>query len=81
LTRRAADAEAKLMLASDVTVPSNGFVFRDARPHQQFQAIRTNHMGLLLVARIKDNNVAVYDDHLFFPSIPLSDTIKKIVVL
>ena len=41
----------------------------------------TSHVGLLLIAKSKDNNVAVYNDHVFFPSIALSNAIKKIVVL
>jgi hypothetical protein len=81
MTRHAADAEAKLMLASNAAVPSNGFVFRDARSPQWCQAITTSRVGLLLIAKSKDNNVAVYDAHLFFPSIALSNAIKRIVVL
>ncbi len=54
---------------------------RDARSHQWYQAITTNRVGLLSIAKYKDNNVAVYDDHLFFPLIALSNAIKKIVVL
>ncbi len=41
----------------------------------------TNRVGLLSIAKSNNNNVAVYDNHLFFPSIMLSDAIKKIVVL
>ncbi len=80
----AAYAEAKLLLASIATVPSNGFVSQkthDARSHWQCQAITTSRIGLLSIAESKDNNIAMYDDHLFFPSIALSDAIKRIVVL
>jgi hypothetical protein len=76
--------EAKLLLASVVTVPSNGFVSQkthDARSCQWCQAITTSHMGLLLIAKSKDNNVAVYNYHLSFPSIALSNAIKTVVVL
>ncbi len=41
----------------------------------------TSRVGLLLIAKSKDNDVAVYNDHLFFPSIALSDAIKKTVEL
>jgi hypothetical protein len=80
LTRRTADAEAKLMLASIVTVPSNGFVVCDARSPQWCQAITTSHVGLLLIAKSKDNIIIVYNHHLLFLLIALSNTIKKIVV-
>ncbi len=69
------------MLASDVTIPSNGFVVRDARPSRWCQAITTSRVGLLLIAKSKDNNVTVYNNHVFFPLIMLSNTIKKVVVL
>jgi hypothetical protein len=75
------DAKAKLMLASNVTVPSNGFVVRDARSPRRCQAIMASCVGLLLIAKSKDNNVGVYNNHLFFLSITLSDAIKKIEVL
>jgi hypothetical protein len=65
--------EAKLMLASIVTVPSNGLSSTtaslknsDARSRQRFQAITTNRVGLLSTAKSNDNIVAVYDDHLSF---------------
>jgi hypothetical protein len=77
-------AEAKLLLASIVTVPSNGFVSQkthDARSRQWCQAITTRRVGLLSIAKSKDNNVVVYDNHLFFPLIALNEAIKKIVVL
>jgi hypothetical protein len=41
----------------------------------------TNRVGLLSIAKSNDNSVAVYDDHLFFLSIALSNAIKRIVVL
>ncbi len=41
----------------------------------------TNCMGLLLIANSKDNNVVVYNDHLIFPLIALSNATKTIVVL
>jgi hypothetical protein len=69
------------MLASDVTVPSNGFVIRDARSPGRCQAITTSHVGLLSIAKSKDNNATVYNNHLFFLLIVLSNAIKKIVVL
>ncbi len=69
------------MLASDVTVPSNSFVVRDARSPQRCQAITTSRVGILSIAKSKDNSVTVYDDHLLFLSIALSDAKKKIVVL
>ncbi len=53
----------------------------DARSRQQFQAITTNHVGILSIANKSNNNVAVYDDHLLCPSIVLSNTIKRIVLL
>jgi hypothetical protein len=79
--RSAADAEAKLMLASNVTVPSNGYVVLDARSPQRCQAITTSRVGLLSIAKSKDNKVSVYDDHPFFPSIALSNAIKRIALL
>jgi hypothetical protein len=77
-------AKAKLLLASVVTVPSNGFISqetRDARSCQWCQAITTSHVGLLSIAKSNDNNIAIYDDHLFFPLIMLSNAINRIVVL
>jgi hypothetical protein len=35
----------------------------------------------LLIAKSKDNSVTMYDDHLLFPSIAMSDTIKRILLL
>jgi hypothetical protein len=82
------DAEAKQLLASNVTVLSNGFVSTsvfpktcDARSPQQCQAIMTSCVGLLLIANSKDNKVTVYNNNLFFPSIALSNSIKRIVLL
>ncbi len=69
------------MLASIVTVPSNGFVIRAARSPWRFQAITKNRVGLLSVVKSNDNNVTVYDDNFFSLLIALSDAIKKIVVL
>jgi hypothetical protein len=43
--------------------------------------LTTNHVGLLLIAKSKDNNIAMYNNHLIFPLIALSDAIKNIVVL
>jgi hypothetical protein len=57
------------------------FKNRDARSCQRFQAIRTNHVGLLSIAKSNNNNVAMYNDNLFFPLIALSNAIKKIAVL
>ncbi len=74
----AAYDEAKLLLASNVTVPSNGILFRDARSHWGWT---TSRMSLLLIAKSKDNTATIYNDHLFFPLIALIDAIKKIVVL
>jgi hypothetical protein len=74
----AADAEAKLMLANNVTVPSNGFVIRDARSPRRCQAITTSRVGLLSIAKSKDNKVTVYDDHLLILSIVLSDAKKRL---
>jgi hypothetical protein len=48
----AAEAEAKLMLAGIVTVPSNGFVFHHC-------ATTTNPVGLLFIAKSNDNKVAM----------------------
>ncbi len=50
----AAYAEAKLLLARVVTVPSNGVAFqknRDARSYQWCQAIMTSCVGLLGIAK------------------------------
>jgi hypothetical protein len=80
----AAYAEAKLLLASIVTVPSNGFVSQktyDAGSRQGCQVIATSCVGLLSIAKSKDNILALYNDHLFMPSIALSDAIKRSVVL
>ncbi len=44
-------------------------------------AIMTSPVGLLLIAKSNNNNIALYDNHLFFPLIALSDTIKRILVL
>ncbi len=41
----------------------------------------TSYVGLLSIAKSKDNNAYIYDNHLFFPSIVLSNAIKRIVVL
>jgi hypothetical protein len=77
-------AEANLLFASIVTVPSNDFVSQkthDARSHQWCQAIMTNRVGLLSIAKSNNDNVTQYKDHLFLPLIALSDGIKRIVVL
>ena len=37
--------------------------------------------AFLSIAKNSDNQATVYDDHLFFPSIALSNAINKIVVL
>ena len=37
--------------------------------------------AFLSIAKNNDNKATVYDDHLSFPSIVLSNTINKIVVL
>ncbi len=44
-------------------------------------AIATTHVGLFSIAKSNDNKAIVYNDHLFFLSIVLSNTINKIVVL
>ncbi len=41
----------------------------------------TSCVGILLIAKSNNNNVALYDNHLFLPLIALSDTVKKILVL
>ncbi len=74
-------AEAKLLLAGIVTVTSNVFVFCDARSPWRGQAITISHVGLLLIVKSKDYNAAIYNNHLFFLLITLSNAIKKIVVL
>ncbi len=53
----------------------------DARSRQRFQAITTSCVGLLLIAKSNNNNIAVYNNHLFFPSIALSNAINRNVVL
>jgi hypothetical protein len=82
------NAEAKLMLASIVPVPSNVLSSttallkkHDARSCWWLQAITTSGVGLLSIAKSNDNKGAVYNNHLFFLLIALSDAIKKIVVL
>jgi hypothetical protein len=35
----------------------------------------------LSIAKSNNNSVAVYEDHLLFPSVALSNAIKRIVVL
>ncbi len=84
----AVDAEAMLMLASIVTVPSNGFVFHHRDTEEPWCEItpgvpghNDKPCGPLSIVKSNDNNVPMYDDHLFFLLIVLSNTIKKIVVL
>ncbi len=52
----------------------------DARSYQQCQAIMTSRVNLLLIAKSNNNNIPLYNDHLFFPLIALSNAIKRIVV-
>ncbi len=81
-------AEAKLLLASVVTVPSNGFVFHYCVIEHSWCEITSTvpghnnkPCGPIVIAMSKDNKVTVYDDHLFFPLIALSNAIKQIVLL
>ncbi len=76
------------MLASIVTVPSNGFVFYHWVVEEPWCEITLRVPGHnnklcepLSIAKSNDNNVAVDNDHLLFPLIALSNAIKKIVVL
>ncbi len=41
----------------------------------------SSRVGLLLIAKSNDNNVALYKDQLFLLSIALSDAINRIVLL
>jgi hypothetical protein len=66
-----------MVLSSTSELPKT----RDARSPWWCQATTTSHVGLLLIAKSKDNNIPVYDNHLFLPPIVLSDAIKKYVVL
>jgi hypothetical protein len=43
---------------------------------QHLPMITTSHVGLLLIAKSNDNNVAIYNDHLFFPPIALTTPSK-----
>ncbi len=84
----AADAEARLLLASNVTVPSSGFVFHKRiteYPWCNITSALPGHnnkpWGLLPIAKSDDNNVTLYNNQLFLLSTLLKDALKNFVVL
>ncbi len=84
----AAGAEAKLMLASILTLPSNGFVFHKCITKDPWCKIRSTvlghkdkRLGLLSIVKSNDNNIALYDNQLFLRLIALGNALKRILEL
>ncbi len=80
--------EARLLLASNVTVPFNGLSSTnalsktcDTRSCWLSQVIMTSLVGQLLIAKSNNNNVTLYNNQLFLPLIALSNAIKRITML
>ncbi len=58
-----------IVLSSTYALPKT----REVRSHWLCQAITTSRVGLLLIAKSNNNNVAPWDNHLFLPLIALSN--------